>query len=522
MSVENYLKNKLRTVYPQPIGHAVVFSVLRKLLSDTKVTNLQTDYVHIFSLVIKSSQPQAERKVMLFALSRLYKQLNVPEASRKFSVACKKMKVTLRDILQWLVDTFFPGDTLMNKALEVHFKTLKHKTLFNATDSILPTIENDHLLLLLYMTVADTLRMNSSYDKLVAGYKDIDGNIALPLSRYYLSLLYHDNKTSFKKTFSTVNAFLNRNGDLLLHRDSAQLFKKVKESTVSKETKRKVLYNLALLLLILKERKMHAKYMAEYRRLKSSIIRDRKANIIRKPEKEGCLQVSVLKERKKAIDMDDLTPHALIFNLLIYIDPTPRLEYRSLIFSPTSDLDKKNYLSKIRGTWTIVLNNYKTVKYYKRWTIVIKSDRLQRYINKYVKTNKLSANDHIFLNAVGKEYPHNKFSEFIKRAFFNKTGIDVTINCLRKIKEVELFHRNPMTLTMSLKEKEDFVKNNFRHSLRTSMLYYNRIDKDVGAPLVAPDRDNQTIFEFSKDLETLMGRYGITKTQLGAMFNRSF
>lgn len=309
----------------------------------------------------------------------------------------------------------------------------------------------------------------------------------------------------------------------------------------SKETKRLVLFVLALVLKNLGQKKFHREYYNAYRKLKKEIEETRKKNEARGEKEQQCLSWTLEKLRSKSINENDLTQKALLYNLLVFLDETPRLEFRFLIFQPAVPSTEDNYLFRDdEKGWYIMLNQYKTMKRYGPWKISLQQNQdLANYVSKYVQANQLQPGQHIFLNARQQPFPSNKFSEFVQRTFFAYTGTRITINCLRKIKENHLFLKNPKSLEMSLAQKEDWVQNHFRHSLNTSQLYYNRIDpnrkprsvtiireprnfvpqKDLRkssprAKNFAPPTKKKTPKDFEQELNRLMKEFNLSNLQV--------
>lgn len=321
----------------------------------------------------------------------------------------------------------------------------------------------------------------------------------LAFAKEFLAEKYNVHSSSFRTSYSITRSFVNSNAELFDDTNSSTLKPYVKfidnapkilhiieTSKSSQETKRKLLLFFALLLKKLNEEKLHVQYLKLYRKIKYNIIDQRKTNVPRGYKEIQCLDISLRKLRNQPINHKKLDAKTLLYNLLIYIDETPRLDYRTLKYNPsTSNSNNGNYLKYSTRKNSdcnvmIVLNDYKTSRKYGTWTIKIKHNQLCEYINKYIKHNNLKSNQHIFLNANHKPFSSNKFSEFVQNVFKGKLGVKISINCLRIMKENQLFHQNPDTLNWSLKEKEDWVVNHFRHSLATSRLYYQRINSNGG------------------------------------------
>ena len=371
----------------------------------------------------------------------------------------------------------------------------------------------------------------------------------LLFTKKFLAEKYDVNSSSFKTSYSITKSFINRHLDLFepkskkkqnankdenldankdeysknsdnistkstqtFLKNASKILKIIEDSNASDETKRKLLLFFALLLKKLNEHDLHVKYLKTYRKIKYNIIDERKSSVPRGYKEIQCLGVSLQKLRNVPININELDAKTLLYNLLVYIDETPRLDYRSLIYNPStsnkqSSINHLNYMKNYKDksgndcNIMIVLNDYKTYKKYGTWTIKINHTKLCEYINKYINHHKLKANEYIFLNANHKPFTSNKFSEFVQNIFKKKVGIKISINCLRILKENQLFHQNPQTLNWSLKEKEKWVVQYFRHSLATSRLYYQRIKHN--------DSNNNTPKHTQNDTEIS----GLTKTK---------
>ena len=343
----------------------------------------------------------------------------------------------------------------------------------------------------------------------------------LQFAKIELQKKYKNNISSFKTAFSVVSSFLRQNPNLKdLSKDGEKILSAILNSKKSKETKRILLHIFAYLLeRVSNNKKVHRKFIHAYTQIKSEIIEERKNNKPRSVKEAECLNISLNNLREKGIDMNVFTQKELLYNLLIFIDETPRLEWRMLVYNPKTDISQKNYIVCLEGRCQIILNKYKTSKTYGRWVIEIK-DNMKQYLYKYIKQMNIVPNKYFFLNKRNKPYPSNKFSEHIQRMFKEKTGSPISINCLRKIKENALFHQNKKILNMSLKEREDYVKQHFRHSLQSSLLYYNRIkinpennDNKYKYKEVVSSSENN-VFKFMNELDKLTNSYGISKEQL--------
>lgn len=301
-----------------------------------------------------------------------------------------------------------------------------------------------------------------------------------------------------------------------------ELLESISKSTKSLETKRKLLFLLALLFQELKLEHYKKLYLGKYKHYKKKILDDRKKNEPRSIKELQCLKFDLGDLRRKPINLLSLNQKSLIYYLLIFIDETPRLDYRSLVYNPTINIDTLNYLKFTSQEQYIMLNNYKTRKKYGPWKIPIVHPPLLNYLQQYIKKHQLQSNQHIFLNSKKNLYPSNKFSEFVQQSFLKQTGRRMNINCIRMLKERYLFHQNPKTLHMSLDEREKFVEKYFTHSYGTAMLYYHRIDKnkeEKKPTLISQKNPIDRFQEFQQKLNNLMKEYSITNTQAHKLFS---
>lgn len=349
-----------------------------------------------------------------------------------------------------------------------------------------------------------------------------------------LSKKYGTNTPSFKCAYSMLNSFLRRCNWIKTTNDfeenGEKLYNVIISENNSKETKRKLLLIFIFLLKNL-DSKWLSLFLQNYSRLKKEIIEERKTNSIRSEKEMNCLQYSLFELRKKyPVNINRLDQKSLLFNLFLHIDETPRLAYRTLVFNP--EKNKQNYIELNKEKVNIILNDYKTYKFYKTWVIEVTHEPLRRYLHEYVK--KMKPDEYFFLNRRRKIFPSNKFSEFVQQVFLEKIGIKVNVNCLRKLKERELFHKNPNTMDMSLKDKEQFVEKYFKHTLKNAELYYNRpqsaivstlepelAPKDTASltnPKPAPKRKKK-IKSFRKDLQKLMSDYNVSKKQVNQLLS---
>lgn len=293
----------------------------------------------------------------------------------------------------------------------------------------------------------------------------------------FIKQKYHNGKSQ-KNLTSLIISFMRKQNHIKnlndLSKNAKGLLSTILNSKQAPETQRKIIYILSMIFERLGNTKAQQRYRAAYLNLKKQITEQRKTNKPISAKEADCVDVSWEELKSKPINMDELDQKTLLYNLLIYIDETPRLDFRTLIYQPDSGKNTKNYINLNNAK--IVLNDYKTKSTYGQWVIPIRNAELIQYLRKYVKAHNIKPNNYLFLNKNNKPYPSHKFSEFTQRMFDKKLGYKITMNCLRKIKEKYLFHNNPKTLKMSYKEKEDLVAHYFKHNLQTSMLYYNIVD----------------------------------------------
>ncbi len=314
-----------------------------------------------------------------------------------------------------------------------------------------------------------------------------------------LAKKYEPNSSSYSSASYILNSFLQSfpqfNTVEILIDKIDDLHFAILTTRKSQETKRKLFYIFALLLQYLKQPQQFRKFLRQYMDIKKAIINERQDNVaISKKEAVG-LNVTLRDLRKHEINKAKLDQQDLLFNLLIHIDETPRLDYRLLKFNLTNPTAQDNYINRTNEGWVIVLNNYKTSAHYDPWHIQIKNPLLVDYLDTYFAAHGILAGDWVFKNKRKNPYPHNKFSEYIQRTLKKYTGIKITNNTLRKIKENDLFFANPKLLKMSVNEEKEYPKNFFRHSLNTARTYYKRVPetRSRSLPRKIPSQPRQTV-----------------------------
>ncbi len=281
-------------------------------------------------------------------------------------------------------------------------------------------------------------------------------------------------ESSYKTNESTIRSFMGFSGIQTID-DITKLGSEVIEVVMNypraRETRRKVLLILMRVFTELKLPEQTDALKRVYLELKTSIRKDRKKNEPRTEKEKVCLETSLDDLREVKINHDDQDKSDLIFNLLVHSDYSPRLDYRTVIFKPT-ERKGKNYITE--KCTRIVLNNYKTAAKYGKWVIPLHG-KLRTYLRRYVEARNIRPNEFLFATRHAEAPSAANFSTLIEKTFKKKVGKPIRINTLRKIKEIQLYHRNPETMRMSLKQHEDLVVKYFRHSHDTAIVYYNRV-----------------------------------------------
>lgn len=171
--------------------------------------------------------------------------------------------------------------------------------------------------------------------------------------------------------------------------------------------------------------------------------------------------------KNSPIDMKKLNQLDLLYNMLMYIDYVPRLEYRTLVWNPDLPTDS-NYIS---GDGILVIQNYKTVKRYGIRKIKL-SEKIFDYIKLFIFTNTIIEGEFIFMTRNGTQYGSPQFSAFTVRAFKHRSPFSIRINLWRKIVQHYTFHENEKTQQLSFFEKDKYVQTVFGHNLKTAQRYY--------------------------------------------------
>lgn len=322
---------------------------------------------------------------------------------------------------------------------------------------------------------------------------------------------HYEKESSYNQNLSTIRKFLHDNVDLFQKPNSVcnnivKICDRIEQSNKKNATKKKLFY---LFSIICNRKKSQIKYLELYKLKKKTILKDRTKNEALNIKEADNLSLSFEKLRKLGIQKN-FTQHDLLFNLLIFIDETPRLEYRTLRYAPTHSFQVgKNYLTpKVSAqldSWMIILDSYKTRETYKTWYIQIENRKLNKYLTDYFNFFGLAQNTLVFPNSKQKIRPSNKFSEFVQRMFKTKTGKSININSLRKIKECALFHRNPEinALSVPLDKKQNFVEKYFKHSLQTAQLYYHKIDCNDEPSQLQSETEENIDDEYEEDVDEI-------------------
>ena len=137
------------------------------------------------------------------------------------------------------------------------------------------------------------------------------------------------------------------------------------------------------------------------------------------------------------------------------------------------DYEKLNKDDELKNNWliidgrarSIILNNYKTNKTFKKVKIVIDKE-LARVIRKYLKLNTTG---YLIINQKGVPLTRNTFSVYVRRMFKKYTGKKVGTSLLRHI-----FITKKLPKLKTIAEKKELATN-MLHSVSTQALY-NKID----------------------------------------------
>lgn len=288
--------------------------------------------------------------------------------------------------------------------------------------------------------------------------------------------LYKNLKNNtYKTAISSMRAFFKRNQDIDSLDDYNLIIERVMNHKSKNQTKIKQLYILGSIYSELQNNEGKKAIHKVYTKLNKDLNNLLKKNKYKNDKEKECITHN-LKDLRTKLDYNNLDQKNILFSIYVSLDYTPRLELCNLIYLSSHKINKDHYndsnyiFFNNNDNCFIVLNDYKTSDSYGPWIIPVEG-KLKELIKKYIKSNKNNT-DYIFLNSKKKPFPSNKFSEFFQKAFKEKLGNKITLNCLRKIKENDLFHQNNAILNMSVEEKEKFLVKYFRHSIKTAELFY--------------------------------------------------
>ena len=293
------------------------------------------------------------------------------------------------------------------------------------------------------------------------GYVDYNGKIIRNIS-----------EKTIKDKIANVTAFCKRNGNISDVDDLDYIVLTILMSNVAETTKVKSvqIWRQISKQKMIKSKAIRRKYLEIVENVKGTeTLKENKPN-----EKENNVLNKVNYQMlKNAVNYKNINQEQMLYNLIIDVNETPRLAYRTLkLFD--CEIKGENCLVVNQKEVKIVLVHYKTAKRYGKWNIRIKG-QMRTYVKACVKQMGKKDGDVVFANKKGEIMSSSKFSEMISRVVKKKIGVSVNNTIIRKIKEMHLFHRNPLFLSKSLKEKEKWVIQNFRHDINTANLWYNKI-----------------------------------------------
>ena len=237
----------------------------------------------------------------------------------------------------------------------------------------------------------------------------------LQYSEKQLKNRYGNNQT-FKCAISLVRTFANANPKIktieLFDQHALLILDKIlKNQRLSTSTKKQLIFVFSLLLRNHNNNSKKLKFFVDaYKKLKNEITEKRKENLPRNFEELQGMKFNLFELRKQyPINFDRMTQSDLLFNLLIHLDETPRLEYRLLKLNPSGDLTKQNYI-QCSEQCVIVLNVYKTAKKYGKWEVVVKNKKMNRYLTNYLQ--RVPDDEYIFVNKKNKMFFLNTVNSF--------------------------------------------------------------------------------------------------------------
>lgn len=277
--------------------------------------------------------------------------------------------------------------------------------------------------------------------------------------------------TKNKTHLSSTRAFFKNNHEQLLKATSQlDILKIIKNYKRSDSTKTNIVS-------VLGKHFKNDKFKLEYIEIKKR-MKDR--NTKNKPitEKEN-KALKITWKKLKAKRQSEYNNIALLYNLLVLIPETPRLDYSSLVFKPEKNVCNLIDYDDKEKKWYITLNHYKTIGRYGPWTFYITDDWFNKWLIEWFDNNNVAKGSYIFTKRTNSKRYESlskpSFSRFIENVFKAVIGVKITINALRKIKERSLVHNNPKILKMSLQERNDLASNLFKHTYDSSLNHYLRV-----------------------------------------------
>lgn len=314
--------------------------------------------------------------------------------------------------------------------------------------------------------------MNTLEDKAIAA---LDKQLKDGYQGYYGKKWIRMSKQSYRNKVASVRAFCRENKHLF---DLNDLDYIVITILMSKKTDNTKIRLIQMFRSISKNKKIKSEAIQKvYFSLTSKVYGDKqlKKNIPCNPSEDFILEnISLIKLRQR-IDYVSSNRMNVLYTLLIALDATPRLDYSTLryIDKRYHDTGKCNYILINDNEAKIILNLYKTGHKYGKWEIHL-NQIIKRQVLKCINKYNIQLNGLLFVNSRKKQFPSNKFSEYVVRCIKQKCKYKITMNTLRKLKERDLFHMNEYHMDKSYAEKEEYVIENFKHDLKTAMLWYNK------------------------------------------------
>ena len=201
-------------------------------------------------------------------------------------------------------------------------------------------------------------------------------------------------------------------------------------------------------------------YEKIYAAIAENVKNTRATNIMSDKQKGNFLKWEDL--TKRGIKDYPNTKDALIYALYTEIPPR-RAEYRTLRLtdSKTPDDNENWIVINKNGAQRMILNVYKTAKFYGSYTVDLKNHKvLQRAINQHIEAKKLKVGDYLLDNA-----SQPTFTKWIQKVFKQGTA-KPSINILRQ--SYVNFTRQDKKLSMLERQK---IASQMGHSTSESNLY---------------------------------------------------